>query len=371
MARRRVLINALSMSDGGGRSYVINLLRELGRDDRGFDFTLLAQAGHLDGIDTHNIPVREPRFPRPIRVVWRVAYEELVMPLLASRFDLLYCIADLAPRFAGAPTVILLSNLNVYDHHWYDNARTRALERLVRFGLPNASRLVVPSQAAADLIGERVPLHRDRVRVVHFGVDLDSFKERPGNAPPTTRYVFLPAALERHKNIEVLIDGLARTADRGLELWIAGESASDPRHREVLRRRAEATGVGGRVKFLGAVPYSELLHYYCHAKAFAFPSFIETFGLPLLEAMAVGTPALVSDIPTFREIAGDAALYFAPHDPAAVARAIDTVQSDPEAARRRSLLGQERAARFTWRASVDGLCEVFSEVLGGRRGRAR
>jgi glycosyltransferase involved in cell wall biosynthesis len=175
--------------------------------------------------------------------------------------------------------------------------------------------------------------------------------------------VFLPAAVEKHKNIEVLIDGMARIADRELELWIAGRSTHDPGHREVLQRRAESAGVGRRVRFLGAVPYADLLSYYRHAEAFAFPSTIETFGLPLLEALAAGTPTLASDIPVFREIAGDAALYFAPDDPSAVARSIDALQSDQEATRRRVEIGRTRSAGFTWRASADALCAVFSEVI--------
>ena len=363
-SRPRILINALSLGQGGGRSYVTNLVRELGRDDRGFAFTLLLQPDQTDVIEGQPIAVREIRLPKRMRALWRIGYEQLVMPLLAARFDLVYCIADVAPRFCASPIVVLLRNLNIYDRRWYDDRRTRTLERLVRWGLPNAQRILFPSQAAADIIGEHIAIPRDRVRVVHYGVSVEAFDAVGNPERPAIRYLFLPAAVERHKNIEVLIDGLARAADRELELWIAGSSLSDPGHREVLQRLADARGVGSRLRFLGSVSYRNLLHYYRGAVALAFPSFIETFGHPLVEAMAAGTPLLISDIPAFREIAAEAGSYFSPGDPGAVARAIDGLLADPEAARRRVQIGLERAARFSWRASIDALCSVFGEVVG-------
>jgi glycosyltransferase involved in cell wall biosynthesis len=359
-----VLVDALSVSEGGGRSYVVNLFRELARDDRGFHFTVLAQPGQLDGIATAGVEVRLVRLPRHGRVVWRVAFEELVMPFVARSFDLLYCVADLAPRFALAPTVVLLRNLNIYDRTWYDDSRTRWLERLVRWGLPGARRILFPTRAAADLISQRIPVPVDGIRVVHYGISLDVFAVDDAPARPSAPYLFLPAAVERHKNIEVIVDALPHVSDPELELWVAGHSLLDMGHRAVLERRAAAAGVGGRVRFLGPVPYRDVLQYYRGAAAFVFPSFIETLGHPLLEAMVVGTPAVVSDIAAFREIAGDAALYFAPDDPRALAGAIDALRGDPQATQQRINRGRERAAHFSWKASVDSLCRVFSEVLG-------
>jgi glycosyltransferase involved in cell wall biosynthesis len=233
----------------------------------------------------------------------------------------------------------------------------------VRWGLPGTRRVLFPTRAAADLISERIPVPADRVRVVHYGISVEAFALEHDGIRAEVPYLFLPAAVERHKNIEVIIDALAHVSEAKLELWVAGHSLLDPGHRAVLERRAAVAGVAPRVRFLGPVPYRDVLRYYRGAAAFVFPSFIETFGHPLLEAMVVGTPAVVSDIPAFREIAGDAALYFAPDDPRALARAIDALRADPEATRQRVDRGRERAAQFSWKASVDSLCRVFAEVL--------
>ena len=130
-----------------------------------------------------------------------------------------------------------------------------------------------------------------------------------------------------------------------------------------LKGLARSLGVEERVRFLGAVPYDELPRYYSAARALVFPSFIETFGYPLVEAMAAGTPVLASDIPTFHEVAGEAALYFPVDDPEALARCVDALSGDPAATRERVAHGRERVLRVDWRRSVDALCAVFEEVL--------
>jgi glycosyltransferase involved in cell wall biosynthesis len=361
----RILVNALSMSEGGGRSYVVNLLREIARDARGFRFTLLAAPEQLAGLDTRAVevaPLRLPARGRSLRLPLRVLYEEIGLPLRARGFDLLYCVADVCPPFAPVPVVVLMRNLNIYDRRFYDDARTRALFRLARLGAPRARFAVFPSRAAAEQIRRSVPIREERVAVVHYGVSAASFADaEPVEAERP--YLFLPAAPERHKNLATLIESLRHVADARLELWIAGSSLLDPVHSEELLQHAARLGLGERVRFLGPVPYAKLLGYYRGAAAFVFPSILESFGHPLLEAMLAGAPVIASDIPTFRELAGDAALYFPPLDAKALAACIDAVQADPRAARERVARARERAAGFSWQRSVDQLCEVFERAL--------
>jgi glycosyltransferase involved in cell wall biosynthesis len=373
MRAPRVLINALSLSHGGGRTYVRNLLRELDRDRRGLEFAILVVAGRLPADAAGRIPVLEVRLPeRPARLstACRVLYEELKLPLVARRFDLLYCLADLAPVWTWTPTVVALRNLNIYDRRFYDDVRTRTLFRLVRAGLRRADRLICPTRGAAQLIAPRVGIPEDRITVVPHGISPEPFTDL---GPPAAEkpYLFLSAAPERHKNIGVLIEALNHVTDPELEVWIAGSSGIDPEHVADLRRAAERLGLASRVRFLGAVPYAEILRYYRGAVALVFPSIIESFGHPLLEAMLAGTPIVASDIPAFREVAGDVALYFPPDDPVALARTVDRLRDDPRAARERVARGRAQAAQFTWSRSVDRLCELFHEALAtSSRGRA-
>ena len=258
--------------------------------------------------------------------------------------------------------VLRIQNLNIYDRRWYDDTRTRSLAHLAGLSMRRARRVIFPTRAAAELVSELAPVPRDRIRVVHHGVRSDQFATgalENVSAP----YLFLPAALERHKNIEALIRCLLFLQDDSMEVWIAGQSLMDFHHRGRLEALAGSLGVARRVRFLGAVSHDELSQYYRSARALVFPSFIETFGYPLVEAMAAGTPVLVSDIPTFRELAGDAALYFPVDAPDELAIQVEKLSSDATATRDRVVRGRERAARLNWGRSVDALCAVFEEAL--------
>ena len=225
-----------------------------------------------------------------------------------------------------------------------------------------ARRVIFPSQAAVDAISALAAVPRERSRVIPYGVSLESFETGESPEVPGS-YLFLPAAPERHKNIEVLIRCLPLLRNSETQAWIAGKSLIDFDHQHFLEDMARSLGVAERVRFLGAVPYAELPGYYRAARALVFPSFIETFGHPLVEAMAAGTPVLASDIPTFREVAGDAALYFPVNSPEGLAEQVQALDSAGAATRARVARGSERARHFSWSRSVDALCTVFEEVL--------
>ncbi len=367
--RPEILLNALSVSTGGGRSYVLNLLRELRRDDRGFRFTVLAEADQLSAEETaglDRITPRLPRKPRTLRLLARLAYEVVMLPRVARRFDLLYCLADLSPIYGATPTVVALRNLNIYDRTFYQTLRLRLLRALVQAGLPRARRVLFPSRAAAELVRREIRLPEERVAVVPHGIALDAFDAVPDEPPPAAPYVFLPAALERHKNIATLIEAVPLLRDTGIEAWIAGSEATDPAHAAELRRLVVARGLERRVRFLGSVPYRQILKYYRAAQALVFPSRLETFGHPLLEAMLTGTPIIAADIPAFREIAAEVAVYFDPDSPAELAKAVDHVLADASATRERVGHGRLRVREFSWGRSIDRLCAVFDEALGRR-----
>jgi len=373
VASPRILINALSLTQGGGgRSYLVNVLRELERDPRGFDFTVAVDArdqlasAELRGIEL--ALVRLPALGHSARLPLRVVYEQLALPFRAARFDLIYCPADLAPALATTPIVVQLQNLHIYDHRFYDTVRIRVLEQLVRLGVRRARRILFATNAAADRIRQRIPIPAQRIAIVPHGVAPESFDtDRSPGVAGAKPYLFLAASLERHKRIEVLIRSLQHVEDPALEAWIAGTDELDPPYAAELRRLTAELDLTSRVRFLGSVPYRQILSYYRGALAFAFPSLLETFGHPTLEAMFAGTPIIAADIPATRELAGDVALYFPPDDAIALARAADRVVREREAANERVARGRARAAEFSWKRCADGLCGAFDEALREHR----
>ncbi|HWH98053.1 MAG TPA: glycosyltransferase, partial [Pseudolysinimonas sp.] len=122
----------------------------------------------------------------------------------------------------------------------------------------------------------------------------------------------------------------------------------------------------GRVRFVGAVSDSELRWLYTAARLFVFPSLDEGFGIPLVEAMSVGTPVVVSDIPIFREIGGAAGVYADPRDPRAFAAAVRTLDA-PATWTMHSRAAREQARLFDWDRSADVLYEVLRRVANKPR----
>jgi glycosyltransferase involved in cell wall biosynthesis len=118
-----------------------------------------------------------------------------------------------------------------------------------------------------------------------------------------------------------------------------------------------------QIHLVGAVPYEEVLSYYRDAVLFVFPSYLETFGHPLLEAMAADLPVVAADIPVFREIAGDAALYVDPFDAEAIADGMERVLSDPDLGAGLVESARQRANDFTWKIAARRLGALLDEVI--------
>ncbi len=360
----RVLVDALSVTSGGGKSYAVNLLRELSRDHRGLDFTILLPDDALEGVECGRVHLQRLRLPAtgsPLRLAARLAYEELVIPVRGRRFDVTYAVADLVSVIPSSPTVVALRNLNIYDHAYYGGTRLKTLRMLAGAGARRATRTIFPSQAAADLIGTTLRLDPKRVRIVPHGVDVDAFDEI-GAFQSTRPYLFLPSAIERHKNLEILVEALPRFGDKELEIRVAGSWDTDPTYHQMLHERAARLGVADRFITMGPVPYSQIAALYRGAKALVFPSRLETFGHPILEAMALGTPILASRIPAFLEIAGEAAAFFDPAAPTDLVRVVDELDRRGSITTDRVSKGWQRVRSFSWRESTDRLCEVLEEA---------
>jgi glycosyltransferase involved in cell wall biosynthesis len=199
------------------------------------------------------------------------------------------------------------------------------------------SKLVLAiSEHGRETLIERLSLPPERVRTIHLGVDLETFAPGEEEREP---FLLYPANAWPHKNHATLF--------RALELL--------PEYRLVL------TGYAGqvpeRVESLGRLPHDELASLYRRAAALVFPSRYEGFGQPVLEALATATPVAISDLPPLREVAGDAASYFDPDDPEALAAAVR------EAVARGGSAGPARAAAFTWDETARKHEAVYRELV--------
>ncbi len=374
----RILVNAVAARMGGAATHLPAFLR-----------TAATRYPEDSFIACVNRGLRLPTLPANVSLVetgelrsriTHAAWDLWGVSRLArqTRADLVISLLNFGPIRCPVPHIVFQRNPTYFCHHYLRTLTPRqtveitAARGLAYAVMRGADRIVTPSGAMRDMIRAVYPdLPAGKFHVIPHGIDhvLTPAEPLPGPAAAHVasstgvRLLYVSHAAP-YKGIDILLEGCAVLRDRHVPhtLWLTISPEDWPegvaRFREVIDRR----GLDDHVRILGRIPHAAIHHLYRAADLFVHPSLCESFGFPLVEAMAHGLPVVAADLPVHREMCGAAALYYRATDPAGLAEAVHRLAGDAAARAELGRAGRERARDFSWEKHVDAVMQLAREV---------
>ncbi|MDP9307833.1 MAG: glycosyltransferase family 4 protein [Actinomycetota bacterium] len=349
MSKPLIVLDAdvLGRQRTGDETYVSALLRELPELDDELRFAAVTRHPERvpEGVEAIELAARSQ--------VWRMS-RSLPRLLRILRPAVTHFQHVVAP---GAPSavVVTIHDLSFERDPKLMRPRDRFFFRtMVPRSVRRADRVIaVSSRTKQDLI-EQYGVEEHKIAVIPNGVD-EAFSP-DGPARDGQPYLLFVGALQARKDPLVAIEALS-LADSNLGLVLVGP---DKGAAAEARRAVARLGLNGRVEFTGHVEKPALAALYRGAQALVFPSRYEGFGLPVLEAMASGTPVVATAAGAIPEVAGDAAVLVAPGDPAAIAAGVEHAIADRD---RLVHAGLERARLYSWTEAARQTLAVYRDLL--------
>ncbi|MGF1590526.1 MAG: glycosyltransferase family 4 protein [Pleurocapsa sp.] len=260
--------------------------------------------------------------------------------------DLIYSPIPEAPLYTACRYIVMCHDVIPLRFPRRTSPLTNYFRYVVPQVLQQAEHIICNSQATAEDLVNYYDIVAQRITPVLLGYDAANFYPREQFADLKQPYFLYLGRQDPYKNLSGTIKAFAAMTNRDYNLAIAG--STDPRFTPKLQQQAQELGVESRIKWLNYLTYPELPVVISNAVALVFPTFWEGFGLPVLEAMACGTPVITSNLASLPEITGDAAVLIDPHHTAAITSAMLDIAQDKQMRSQLSKLSLQQAQKFSW-----------------------
>ena len=311
---------------------------------------------------------------------WRVprmAWLQLLAPGLLTRLriDVAHFTNGMIPIVSPVPTVVTIHDMSLTMYPGYHPPRRVLLNRpFVDLSAQRADAIITVSESARQDIVRWYGVPPSRVFVVHEAAapafrpvtDAATLQRVRATYGLAERFILYVGTIEPRKNLPLLLDAFARrhrSGDLPHQLIVAGPYGWLCAH---IERRIEQLGVKDAVRITGYVPFEDLPAIYSLAEMFVFPSVYEGFGLPVVEAMACGTPVVVADVAALAEVGGGAVARVRSFDAEALGDELVRLARDQDRRRHLATLGRARAQTFSWRRAALETLAVYRQVAAGR-----
>jgi glycosyltransferase involved in cell wall biosynthesis len=349
-------------------SLVISLLSGLS-EDRYLLITSQSGKRHFERLG-ESVSLETCPANRFLRIYW----EQVQLPgiLKSRRLQLFHGLASVAPLLITCPSVLTVHDLTTLltpDHH------TVARRSYLRWMIPRACRradaIIAVSESTRDDLVEQLEIPGEKISVVYLGVS-KTFRpikdpeellrvRRKYNLPE--KFILYVGLIEPRKNLDTLIAAYEAAEDVHREVSLVLAGSLGWRYQPLLSR-IRSSKVARRIFMPGYIKSEDLAAVYGASSLFVYPSLYEGFGLPILEAMACGTPVITSNISSMPEVAGEAALLIDPHSPSDLASAMRRVLAEPAVSSSLSERGKLRAQSFTWDETARKTRQVYEQLVG-------
>lgn len=386
----KLLISAVSAKSGGASTYIYNLVAELTRDNYGFSYIFYVPKALAESIKTRGDNISIVATEIGSAASWRrFLWDQVVLRAIIKkeRIDILVSSSDFGMAFSPCRQVLLIRNAlffsQCYLQHIVPNQNRRSrlnffLRRwLVLLSAKSSDIVMMASRSMLEDVRRFIHLSDKRGVVNYFGVPLEIFGRKAATSPKPLEHeaskpfrLLYVSTYSDYKNLTTLLKAvriLVEYGNRDFTLVTTCDPWQFPEVEVISRQEDEALAahpqVAPFVKFAGTVLYQNVAQLYTDADLFVFPSLVESFGHPLVEAMASGVPILAGDIPISREICANAAVYFSVLDSSDLADKILLLWRDSYHRRQLGELGRKRAEKqFDWKDHVRRLVEVIEQV---------
>jgi glycosyltransferase involved in cell wall biosynthesis len=319
--------------------------------------------------DSPNMRFRYSRLPAGKPLV-RILWEQTILPALAARLDVLHCPVNVLPLFTTCPSVLTIHDLTFLRYpERFKPERQRYLAALTKLSAKRARRIMADSANTKADVAELLNVPPERIDVVYPGLDaafhpfqardIAEFRRRKGLPDELILYV---GTLEPRKNVDMLIRAYALLPAGSRRRWPLVVAGGKGWMFDEIFAEVERNNLVDQVIFPGYVDTEELASWYAAASVFVYPSLYEGFGLPALEAMACGTPVVVSNAASLPEVVGDAGAQVDPDRPDELAETLAEVLQSKDKREQMATAGLARAASFTWEKSADQIMRIYRQV---------
>ncbi len=371
----RIGIDARLWRETGVGRYIRNLVKQLQVIDHVNEYVLFVLS--KDATAVQSSITNDQWLIIPADVKWHTIQEQRAFPkiLEKEKLDLMHFPYFSVPIGYKGKYVLTIHDL-ILHHFPTGKASTKsylvyqlklhAYKYIISHAAKNAAKIITVSNATKEEIVEHLRVPQEKVVVTYEGVDTQISNKDSKFQIPNSKFFLYVGNAYPHKNLEKLLQAFQSVKRKALsvkDLKLVLVGKQDYFYKR-LEEEVQRMGLGRDIIFRHNVTDEELALYYQHALALVIPSLMEGFGLPLLEAMEENCLVVASDIPVFREIAGDIPLYFPPTDVNRLKDMLESIaQGTIQDEKNRKIKGQIQAKKFSWKKMAQETLATYKSSL--------